>query len=310
MNTNDKVYVAGHRGMVGSAIVRALKAQGFWNIVTVTRQSCDLRRQDHVQTLFRTEKPDYVFLCAAKVGGIVAHLESPVDFLLDNLAIQGNVMQAAHKYGVKKLLFLGSACAYPKHAPNPIKEEYLLSGPLESSNRGYALAKIAGIEMCKSYRKQYGDVFISCMPTNLYGPGDTYHTKNSHVVPGMMKKIYLAMASNSPRVTLWGTGTPVREFLYSEDLAGACLFLMDNYSGDELVNVGSGEAFKLSEVAKLIAFIIGFKGVFEWDTSKPDGTPERFLDNSKLRNLEWKPRTDFMTGLRRAYDDFLCYARL
>ncbi len=301
-----KTYVAGHRGLVGSAIVNRLQTEGFTNIVTRTHDQLDLRYQKEVCKFFQDEHPDYVFLCAAKVGGIVAHLNKPVDFLVDNLAIQTNVLQAAHQFGTRKLLFLGSACAYPKHAPNPIKEEYLLDGILEPSNRGYALAKLAGIEACKAYRKQHGRDFISCMPTNLYGLGDNYHPENSHVIPGMIGKIHRAFRRDLPTVNLWGSGKPVREFLFSYDMADACLFLMDYYNGADTINIGSGCPLHLSDLADTIAQVIGYTGQIFWDTSKPDGTPWRELDNSKLFKLGWRPTVTLEDGLCTAYKDFLC----
>jgi GDP-L-fucose synthase len=310
MDRKRKVYVAGHRGLVGGAICRELVAQGFENILTYEHRKLDLRNQAEVTQMMRRERPDYVFLCAAKVGGIVAHLDSPADFLVDNLFIQSNVMQAAKQYGTEKLLFLGSACAYPKFAPTPIKEEYLLTGELEPSNRGYALAKIADIEACKAYRKQHNCDFISCMPTNLYGPGDNYHSKNSHVIPGMLRKIHeAAQEIDGKPVWLWGTGSPIREFLYSEDMARACIFLMDHYSEGELINLGSGEHVTLRELAKSIANVVGFRGEILWDISTPDGTPARWLDNSKLFKLGWRPTVKLEAGLKKAYEDFLCQVR-
>jgi GDP-L-fucose synthase len=310
MDRNRKVYVAGHRGLAGRAILRELNTLGFENVLTIPHNLLDLRNQKEVFSMFKHERPDYVFLCAAKVGGIVAHLNSPVDFLVDNLAIQTNVMQAAKQCGVEKLLFLGSACAYPKFAPNPIKEEYLLTGELEPSNRGYALAKIAGIEACKAYRRQYNCDFIACMPTNFYGPGDNYHAENSHVIPGMIRKLHEAKKAGVCKAVLWGTGFPVREFIYSDDLARACIFLMNNYSSGELINLGSGENVTLRELARLVAAAVNYQGDVIWDTEKPDGTPERRLDNSKLFEMGWLPTVGLGYGLLEAYKDFLCREHL
>lgn len=306
MNTNSKVYVAGHRGLAGSAIVRALQAQGFSNIVTRTHQELDLTDPDEVRDFFRDERPDYVFLCAAKVGGIQAHLDFPVDFAVQNMLIQANVLQGAYKYTTAKLLFLGSACAYPKLAPVPIRESSLLHGPLEPSNEGYALAKIQGIKLCQAYRKQYGCNFISCMPTNLYGPGDNYDLKTSHVLPGMMHRIHLACSQSCPSVRLWGTGNPTREFLHSDDLASACLFLMDNYDSEELINVGYGSSIALKDLARRIAGVVGYEGEITWDPHKPDGTPDRRLNVSKLSGLGWNARTGLDEGIASVYRDFLC----
>lgn len=306
MKTNSKIFVAGHRGLVGSALCDELKEQGYKNIVTATRKEVNLLFQDEVEKFFRHERPDYVFLAAAKVGGIVAHTLKPVDFLYENLRIQENVINAAFQTGVDKLLFLGSACAYPKYAPCPIREEYLLEGPLEPTNRGYALAKIAGIELCKAFRAQYGCNFISCMPTNLYGPGDNYNLNTSHVLPGMLHRMHNAKKAGSKQVELWGTGKPTREFLYSRDLANACIFLMNNYDSGDLINVGFGESIPLTWVAGLVQEIVGYTGEIFWDHSKPDGTPQRQLDCWKLFGMGWRPRVGLPAGVKLAYDDFLC----
>lgn len=306
MNKNSKIFVAGHRGLVGSAICRALAAQNYKNVVVATRDQCDLLCQDEVDLLFRKERPEYVFLAAAKVGGILAHTEKPASFLFENLLIQENVMNSAFQTGVKKLLFLGSACAYPKHAPTPIREEYLLTDVLEETNKGYALAKIVGHELCRSFRKQFGCNFISCIPTNLYGPGDNYNLNTSHVLPGMLHRIYNAKKADRRETVLWGTGRPTREFLFNFDLAEACIFLMQNYESGEPINVGTGESISLAELAMKIAKHLEYGGKIEWDHSKPDGTPHRRLDCSKIFELGWKPTTSLDDGIKLALNDFLC----
>ena len=300
-DTAAKVYVAGHRGMVGSAIVRALQAAGFDNIVTRTSSELDLRNQAQVQAFFEAEKPDYVFLAAARVGGIMANDTYPADFIYDNLVIETNIIHSAHLSKVKKLLFLGSTCIYPKMAPQPLKEEYLLTAPLEPTNEWYAVAKIAGIKLCQAYRKQHGDDFISAMPTNLYGPGDNFDLEKSHVVPAMIRKMHEAKLNNEPNVTLWGTGTPLREFLHVDDLADALLFLMENYSGEEHVNVGVGEDLTIRELAETIQQVVGYEGELVFDTSKPDGTPRKLVDTSKINNLGWIASTSLQQGLSNAY---------
>lgn len=300
------MFVAGHRGLVGSAIYQILIARGYYNVLTATRKQVDLLQQDQVEAFFRAARPEYVFLSAAKVGGIVAHTEQPASFIFENLRIQENVMNAAFQTGVKKLLFLGSACAYPKFAPTPIREEYLLTGELEPTNKGYALAKIVGHEMCKAFRQQFGCDFISCIPTNLYGPGDNYNLSTSHVLPGMLHRMHNAKMSGKSEVTLWGTGRPTREFLYNFDLADACVFLMEKYSSGEPINVGTGQSISLAELALKIAKHVGFNGRIEWDHSKPDGTPHRRLDCSKIFELGWKPTLDLDEGIKQAYHDFLC----
>jgi GDP-L-fucose synthase len=305
MNEKSLVFVAGHRGLVGSAIVRALRAEKYERILTIPRGDVDLTDRGAVRWYFSAHQPEYVFLAAAKVGGIVGNSGAPVEFLLENLKIQNNVIEAARDFGVKKLLFLGSGCAYPKHAKNPVRETALLSGPLEPSNAPYALAKIAGITLCQAYRKEYGCDFISAMPTNLYGEGDHYDLQTSHVIPGMIRRIHEAR-SNKTDVTLWGTGNPVREFLYSDDMAQACLSLMRSYSEPSPVNITSGVAITLRHLAEAIARVTAFTGEINWDTSKPDGTPDRRLDGSIMCGLGWLPEVGLEDGLARAYKDFLC----
>lgn len=310
MRAEQKIYIAGHRGMVGSAIYRRLKKEGFNNIVVRTSAELDLRNQEAVNDFFESEKPDYVFLAAAKVGGIIANNTYRAEFLYDNLMIETNIIHASYRYSVKKLMFLGSSCIYPKMAPQPLKEEYLLSGPLEPTNEPYAIAKIAGIKLCEAYRDQYGCNFISVMPTNLYGEGDNYHPENSHVLPALIRKFHEAKQTEEPFVTIWGTGMPRREFLYADDLAEACLFLMNNYNGRELINVGVGEDITIRELAELIGAVIGFKGKLIFDTSKPDGTPRKLMDVSKLHNLGWKHTTTLHDGIVKAYNDFLQKERI
>ncbi|MDQ1141178.1 GDP-L-fucose synthase [Pedobacter agri] len=304
MEKNAKIYIAGHRGMVGSAIYRKLQNEGFQNIVTRTSQALDLRNQQLVADFFEQEKPDYVFLAAAKVGGIVANNTYRADFLYENLAIQNNIIHQSYLKGVKKLMFLGSSCIYPKLAPQPLKEEYLLTGLLEETNEPYAIAKIAGIKMCEAYRSQYGCNFISVMPTNLYGYNDNYHPENSHVLPALIRKFDEAKRNNAKEVEIWGSGTPMREFLFADDLADACLFLMEHYNEAELVNVGTGEDLTIKELALTIKNIIGYNGVLKFNTSKPDGTPRKLMDVSKLNSLGWKHTTDLAEGLALAYADY------
>ncbi|MGN6603390.1 MAG: GDP-L-fucose synthase family protein [Ginsengibacter sp.] len=303
MEKNDKIYVAGHRGLAGSAIVRKLKKEGFENLLLRTSAELDLRDQEAVKEFFEQEKPDYVFIAAAKVGGIYANNTYPAEFLYDNLCIQNNLIHNSYKNGVKKLLFLGSSCIYPKNAPQPIKEEYLLSGYLESTNEAYAIAKIAGIKMCQYYHKQYGCNFISAMPTNLYGPGDNYDLKNSHVLPALLRKFHEARVNNQPSVTVWGTGKPRREFLHSDDLAAACFFLMQHYDRPEFVNIGTGKDISIGEMAQMIKKITGYEGEIVFDTSMPDGTFQKLLDVSKLHGLGWKEEIGFEEGVRRTYED-------
>ncbi|MDW8349195.1 MAG: GDP-L-fucose synthase [Verrucomicrobiae bacterium] len=305
MEKNAPIYVAGHRGLVGSAIVRALQKKGYSSILTRTRAELDLKNAEAVATFFEQHRPQYVFLAAAKVGGILANDTYPVDFLLENLAIQNNVISAAHRYGVRKLLFLGSSCIYPKFAPQPIPESALLNGHLEPTNEAYAIAKIAGIKLCQAYRKQYGCNFICAMPTNLYGPNDNYHPEHSHVIPALIRRFHEARINQHPTITIWGTGTPRREFLYSDDLADACLFLMDHYDDPEIINVGCGQDITIAELAHLIAKITGYTGKLIFDPSKPDGTPRKLLDISKIQALGWKATTPLEKGLEAAYSDWL-----
>jgi GDP-L-fucose synthase len=305
MEKDAKIYIAGHRGMVGSAIHRKLQQEGYTNFVVRTSKELDLRNQQAVADFFATEKPDYVFLAAAKVGGIVANNTYRADFLYENLAIQNNVIHSAYSAGVKKLMFLGSSCIYPKLAPQPLKEEYLLSGFLEPTNEPYAIAKIAGIKMCEAYRAQYGCDFISAMPTNLYGPNDNYDLQNSHVLPAMIRKFHEAKTNGTPAVTLWGTGSPMREFLHADDLAAACLYLMENYSEPELVNVGTGADVTIKELAETVKEVVGFEGELIWDTSKPDGTPRKLMDVSKLHAAGWQHTIELADGIALAYQDFL-----
>ena len=291
--------------MVGSAIVRQLQAHGYQHIIVRTSQELDLRNQEAVSAFFQQEKPDYVFLAAAKVGGIIANNTYRADFLYENLAIQNNVIHAAYLNQVTKLMFLGSSCIYPKMAPQPLKESYLLTGVLEPTNEPYAIAKIAGIKMCEAYRAQYGCDFISVMPTNLYGPNDNYDLQNSHVLPAMIRKFHEAKERGDATLELWGTGSPMREFLYADDLAEACLFLMENYSDAELVNIGTGVDVTIKELAETVQQIVGFEGEIRWDVSKPDGTPRKLMDVSKLHQLGWKHHIELVDGIRLAYQDFL-----
>jgi len=322
VNKNSKIYIAGHRGLVGSALMRNLKSAGYTNLILRTHAELDLTDQAATEAFFAQEKPDYVFLAAAKVGGILANNSYPAEFIRDNLAIQTNIIHAAYKNGVTRLMFLGSSCIYPKLAPQPMKEEYLLTGPLEPTNRPYALAKIAGIEMCWSYNRQYGTKFLAVMPTNLYGPGDNYHLENSHVIPALIRKFHEAMRANAKEVVVWGTGTPKREFLYSEDMSDACIYLMNLPDGsfdillgsDEtmsgkfeppLVNIGVGNDVSIGDLAILIKQVVGYTGEIIFDTSKPDGTPRKLMDVSRLNELGWSAPTSLPAGLARAYTDFL-----
>jgi GDP-L-fucose synthase len=304
MQKSDKIYVAGHRGMVGGAIVRKLQEKGFDHLILKTSQELDLRNQKEVDSFFAIEKPDYVFLAAAKVGGILANNTYRADFLFDNLMIEANVIKAAHDYKVKKLQFLGSSCIYPKLAPQPLKETSLLTSELEPTNEPYAIAKIAGIKLCETFRDQYNDNFISVMPTNLYGYGDNYDLNKSHVLPAMIRKFHEAKQNNSKTVTLWGTGSPMREFLFADDLADACIYLMQNYNGRELVNIGTGEDLTIKELAQTIKKEVGFEGEIVWDSSKPDGTPRKLMDVNKLHGLGWKHTTSLNQGIKLAYQDF------
>jgi GDP-L-fucose synthase len=299
MEKSAKIYIAGHRGMVGSAIERKLKAEGYHNIIYRTSSELDLRNQDLVNSFFTVDKPDYVILAAAKVGGIYANNTYRAEFIYDNLMMEANIIHASYLNKIKKLLFLGSSCIYPKMAQQPLKEEYLLSGYLEPTNQPYAIAKIAGIEMCDSYRAQYGCNFISAMPTNLYGTNDNYHPENSHVLPALIRRIILAKKNNDPVVIIWGTGTPQREFMHVDDLADACYFLLQNYNEPGLVNIGWGEDVSIKQVAETIASEVGYKGILEFDTTKPDGTPRKLLDTTKINNLGWKPSIKLEDGIRR-----------
>ena len=345
MEKNAKVYVAGHKGLVGSAILRALEKSGYNNCVVRSRQELDLTCQSSVERFFDEERPEYVFLAAAKVGGILANATYPADFIYQNLVIETNVIHAAYKYGAKKLLFLGSSCIYPRDCPQPMKEEYLLTGPLEPTNEPYAVAKIAGIKMCEAYNRQYGTKYISVMPTNLYGPNDNFDLETSHVLPALIRKFHLAKlamqkdwegikknevifgripddfkrslgldpktnlplenSDNAPEVVLWGTGSPRREFLYVDDLADACIYLMNNYDGSEIVNIGVGKDITIRELAELIAKIVGYQGKIRFDTSKPDGTPRKLLDVSKLSSLGWQPTIGLEEGIKKTYGWFL-----
>lgn len=305
MEKESKIYVAGHRGMVGSAIIRKLTSLGYTNLLTRTSAELDLRNQQQVADFFDVEKPEYVFLAAAKVGGIVANNTYRADFLYENLAIQNNIIHGSYLNKVKKLMFLGSSCIYPKLAPQPLKESYLLSGYLEPTNEPYAIAKIAGIKMCEAYRAQYGCNFISVMPTNLYGTNDNYDLINSHVLPAMIRKFHEAKEKSASEMTLWGTGSPMREFLHADDLAEACLFLMENYNESELVNIGTGEDVTIKNLAALVKQIVGFQGEIIWDTSKPDGTPRKLMDVSKLHGLGWHHKIALEDGIKLAYQDFL-----
>ena len=305
MNLDSKIYIAGHRGMVGSAIFRVLKSKGFQNIIFRTSSELDLRNQQAVADFFAREKPEYVFLAAASVGGILANSTYRADFIYNNLMIESNIIHSAWVNSVSKLMFLGSSCIYPKLAPQPLKESYLLTGELEPSNEPYAIAKIAGIKLCEGYRDQYGCNFISVMPTNLYGYGDNYDLKSSHVLPALIRKFHEAKLTNQPFVEVWGTGKPKREFLFADDLADACLFLMNSYNEKELVNVGTGVDLSIGELANEISSIIGYEGQISWDSSKPDGTPQKLLDVSKLRSLGWEASTSLQEGIKKAYADFL-----
>ena len=304
MHPQDKIYIAGHRGMVGSAITRKLQKEGYTNLVLKTSAELDLKHQASVQTFFESERPEYVFLAAAKVGGILANNVYRGEFLYDNLMIQSNTIDAAYRCGVKKLMFLGSSCIYPKLAPQPLKEDYLLTGLLEPTNEPYAIAKIAGIKMCDAYRSQYGCNFISVMPTNLYGPNDNYDLNSSHVLPALIRKFHEAKINNEPSVTLWGSGKPRREFLHADDLADACFFLMQRYDEAGLVNVGTGEDLEIKELAQLIGKIAGYTGDIVHDLSKPDGTPRKLMDVAKLHRLGWTASISLEEGLRRVYADF------
>ena len=305
MKPTDKIYVAGHTGLVGSAVIRLLKARGFSNLLTRSRSALDLRDEQAVRDLFLDEKPELVILAAAKVGGIKANIDAPVEFLIENLQIQNNVIRAAHEAGARKLLFLGSSCIYPKFAPQPIPESALLSGPLEPTNEAYAVAKIAGIKLCQAFVREYGANFISLMPANLYGPGDDFDLDTSHVLAALLRKAHEAKMSRAGEMIVWGTGTPRREFLYVDDLAAAVLFLLEQYDSSEVINVGSGEDISIRELAELICDVVGFRGEVKWDRSKPDGTPRKLLDISKIRSRGWTQTVGLRDGIARVYEWFL-----
>ncbi|QHW30863.1 GDP-L-fucose synthase [Paenibacillus rhizovicinus] len=304
MDKSSRIYIAGHRGLVGSAIHRSLEKNGYWNLIYRTSSELDLREREEVQQFFNEQQIDYVFLAAAKVGGIAANNDYPADFIRDNLLIQTNVIDAAYHAGVEKLMFLGSTCIYPKFAPQPLKEEYLLTGELEPTNQPYAIAKIAGITMCQSYNRQYGTKFISVMPTNMYGPNDNYDLKSSHVLPALIRKFHEAKEKNEPSVEVWGSGTPRREFLHADDLAEACLFLMEHYEDNDIVNVGVGEDIVIHELAELIKRIVGYEGEVRFNASIPDGTPRKLVDVAKINGLGWKAAISLEEGLQSAYLDF------
>ncbi|MEQ2868505.1 MAG: GDP-L-fucose synthase [Selenomonas noxia] len=305
MKKDAKIYVAGHRGMVGSAICRELERQGYTNIITRTHAQLDLCRQDAVDAFFAEEKPEYVFLAAAKVGGIQANSEAPADFMYQNMMLEMNVIYSAWRTGCRKLEFLGSSCIYPRMAPQPMKEDCLLTSPLEETNEAYALAKIAGLKYCAYLNKQYGTDYISVMPTNLYGPNDNYHPEHSHVLPALIRRFHEAKKAGAPSVTCWGDGSPLREFLYVDDLANLCVYLMNHYSGDETINAGSGKEISIRELAELVARVVDYRGEILWDTSKPNGTPRKLLDVSKAAALGWRYKKELEDGIRLAYHDFL-----
>jgi GDP-L-fucose synthase len=305
MRHDAKIYIAGHRGLVGSAIVRALGRAGFANLLVRTRAQCDLTDQRAVREMFAAERPDYVFLAAARVGGIHANETYPAQFIYENLAIQNHIVEAAHRHGTRKLLFLGSSCIYPKHAPQPIPEDSLLAGPLEPTNQWYAVAKIAGIKLCQAFRRQYGFDAISLMPTNLYGPGDNFDLENSHVLPALLRKLHEAKLAGAASATVWGTGSPRREFLHVDDLAEACLFLMERYSGEEIINVGCGSDLTIRELAELARRVVGFAGEIVFDAAKPDGTPRKLLDVGRLTALGWTPRIGLEQGVLETYRWYL-----
>jgi len=305
MNKNSKIYVAGHRGLVGAAIVRRLREEGYDNLVTRTSRELDLREQGAVREFFERERPEYVFLAAARVGGILANDTWPADFLYQNLMIEANVIESARLSGVAKLLFLGSTCIYPRMAPQPLKEEYLLTGPLEPTNEWYAVAKIAGIKLCQAYQRQYGARFISAMPTNLYGPGDNFDLESSHVLPALIRKFHEARTSGAATVTLWGTGTPLREFLHVDDCAAACLFLMHNYDGEGIVNIGVGKDLSIAELAELVGKVVGFTGKIVYDSGKPDGTPRKLVDATRIHQLGWHAGIPLEAGVRMTYEWYL-----
>jgi GDP-L-fucose synthase len=305
MDLNSRIYVAGHRGLVGGAIWRELQRRGFTNLIGRSRSELDLLDRPAVDRFYAEQRPEYVVVAAARVGGIAANAARPAEFIYENLAIQNHLIDGAYRAGVKKLLFLGSSCIYPRLAPQPLREESLLSGPLEETNQWYAIAKIAGIKLCQAYRRQYGCRFISAMPTNLYGPGDNYDAKGSHVIPGLIRKFHEARTANAAEVVCWGTGQPLREFLYSEDLARACVFLLEQYDEEQFINVGSGEEISIAQLAELVSRAVGFQGRITWDPTQPDGTPRKLMDSSCLRAVGWQPKVGLEEGLRLAYADFL-----
>lgn len=305
MDKNSKIYVAGHNGMVGSAIVRELKKQGYTNLILKSHNELDLTNQADVEKFFASEKPEYVFLAAAKVGGIVANNSALADFMYENMILEMNVIHSAWKNGCKKLEFLGSSCIYPRMSPQPLKEEYLLTGELEKTNEAYALAKISGLKYCEFLNKQYGTDYISVMPTNLYGPNDNYHPEHSHVLPALIRRLHEAKINNQSEVVCWGDGTPLREFLYVDDLAELCVFLMNNYSGNETINAGTGKEITIKDLVNLVAKVVVYSGTIKWDASKPNGTPRKLLDVSKATSLGWKYKTELEDGIKLAYDDFL-----
>lgn len=305
MEKSSKIYICGHRGMVGSSILRRLQKEGYTNLIYKTHKELDLTRQSEVETFFEKERPEYVFLAAAKVGGIMANNTYRAEFLYQNLMIESNVIHSSYLYGVKKLLFLGSTCVYPKMAPQPIKEEYLLTSSLEQTNEPYAIAKIAGIKLCESYGRQYGSQFISAMPTNLYGPNDNYDLNNSHVLPALIRKFHEAKVNGIETCELWGSGSPLREFLHVDDLAEACVFLMNNYNSYELINIGSGEEISIKDLAKLISSIVDYKGETIWNTDKPDGTPRKLSDVTKINALGWKSKIKLQDGIEMVYKDYI-----
>lgn len=307
MKKESKIYIAGHRGMVGSAILRSLERRGFSNLIFASSDELDLKDTQKVNRFFEKQQPEYMFVAAAKVGGILANNTYPADFLYDNLMIQNNVIHAAFVHKVKKLLFLGSSCIYPRLAPQPIKEESLLSGYLEPTNEAYAIAKIAGIKLCQAYHKQHGSRFISAMPTNMYGYGDNYHPENSHVLPALLRRFHEAKVGNKAEVAIWGSGKPLREFMFSDDLAEACVFLMEAYEDPQLINVGTGEEVSVLELAKTIAEIVGYKGKITFDSSKPDGTPRKLMDSSRLHGLGYKHKVSLREGIKLTYEDFLSH---
>lgn len=304
MNKSDKIYVAGHRGLVGSAIVRKLEEKGYSNVIGRTHRELDLTSQQAVRDFFEAERPEVVVLAAAKVGGINANNTAPAEFAYENMQIQCNVIQCSHVYHVRKLLFLGSTCIYPRMAPQPIPEDALLTGPLEETNEAYAIAKISGLEMCKFYKRQYGDDFISCMPTNLYGPYDNYDLSGSHVMPAMIRKFHDAKMNNAPSVELWGTGTPLREFLYVDDMADACVFLLEHYSGEQHLNIGTGKEVTIRELAETVRNVVGYQGEIVWNRDMPDGTPRKLTDVTKLHGLGWTHKVELEEGVQLAYDWF------